>query len=77
MVKLIHIDPNSFGRLATKTNSNGDTLDKTFRQLLFYFLKSGVRFKWLWLCGCWIYKNGAADPEDIWLVKTNDNGDIV
>jgi len=71
-------DPNFWEGLLIKTNSNGDTLwTKHLGNSAFYFFQSGVDLNGSGYVAVGFTKIGAADPEDIWLVKTNDNGDIV
>lgn len=62
-----------------KTNSNGDTLwTKIFTGPKYYFIHSGIE---LTMGNGFVFvghtKTSAGGPEDIWLVKTDVNGDTV
>lgn len=71
-------DPNFWEGLLIKTDSNGDTLwTKHLGNSAFYFFQSGVDLNGSGYVAVGFTKIGAADPEDIWLVKTDDNGNIV
>jgi hypothetical protein len=71
-------DPNFWEGLLIKTDSNGDTLwTKHLGNYAYYFFQSGVDLNGSGYVAVGFTKIGAADPEDIWLVKTDLNGDIV
>ena len=71
-------DPNFWEGLLIKTDSNGDTLwTKHLGDYAYYFFQSGLDLNGSGYVAAGFTKTGAADPEDIWLVKTDENGDIV
>ncbi len=71
-------DPNFWEGLLIKTDSNGDTLwTKHLGNSAFYFFQSGVDLNGSGYVAVGFTKIGAADPEDIWLVKTDNNGNVV
>ena len=71
-------DPNFWEGLIIKTDSNGDTIwTKHLGDFAYYFFQSGVELNGFGYVAVGFTKTGAAEPEDIWLVKTDNNGDTV
>jgi len=71
-------DPNFFEGWLIKTNSSGDTLwTKHLGDYAYYFVEDGIVLSG----GGYVFvgstKISAADPEDIWLVKTDSDGDTI
>ena len=71
-------DPNFWDAWLIKTDSNGDTLwTKVLGDNQFYFVESGLELPG----GDYVFvgytKTTAGGPEDIWLVKTDSDGDTI
>jgi hypothetical protein len=71
-------DPNFWEGWLIKTNSSGDTLwTKHLGDYAYYFIEDGLELPG----GGYVFvgstKISAADPEDIWLVKTDSDGDTI
>ncbi|HSD63166.1 MAG TPA: T9SS type A sorting domain-containing protein [Ignavibacteriaceae bacterium] len=71
-------DPNFFEGWLIKTNSSGDTLwTKHLGDYAYYFIEDGLELPGGGYVFVGYTKPGAGDPEDIWLVKTDANGDTL
>ena len=71
-------DPNFWEGFLIKTDSYGDTLwTRHLGDYAYYFFQSGIELNGSGYVAVGFTKPGAADPEDIWLVKTDSNGDTV
>lgn len=71
-------DPNFWEGFLIKTDSDGDTLwTKHLGDFAYYFFQSGVELNGSGYVAVGYTKIDASDPEDIWLVKTDTEGDTV